>query len=260
VLSLLPTLASGAIVQKWQASSLYALVAQVGDINDDGVYDLVTVEASTLKVALRSGTTGALVAQSAGAYAPAEELWIQNVDADNDAEIIFNDVNTGNLVCLQYNGTSTLAVRWNYKPTPNGVPPTWEFADLDGNGQLYLVFKDEVDFTKWYVRDNNGVLVSTITLAAAPSGAGWVRDVSVDDYDFDGRQEILIDYHHVGTFAPDAVYVYESNAPAAPGIATDVSTRRTYGEPFKFGAKASMAVEPPSRLTPVPAATARAGQ
>lgn len=230
LLSIQPTTASSAIVQKWQTpgGTGYVLYSQVGDLNSDGTFDLLTGEfqaGGVVKLALRSGATGAILAQTAGTYQP-QTFWIGNLEPTNDDnEIMFSDTPTAKLNCLQYTtGNSTLAVRWSYVPTPSGVPTKWNFIDLDGNGYLSFVFKDETGGSnKYFVRDYNGVLVSTIDLAAtAPSGAGWNSSLYADDYDQDGRQEILIDYRYSGSPNQDVFYVYESNAPE-PGAPADAA-------------------------------------
>jgi len=60
--------------------------------------------------------------------------------------------------------------------------------------------------------------VTTIDLGnSAPSGNTWNCQLRPDDYDLDGRQELMIDYygHASGGLEADhdVVYVWESNAP-----------------------------------------------
>lgn len=221
----LPTIASSAIVQKWQTpnGTGYILFSQIGDLNADSQYELLTGEfqaGGVVKVALRSGATGAILAQTAGTYLPTK-FWIQNLDPSNGdrAEIIFSEASTGKLTCLSYTtGNSTLAVRWNYMPTPSGVPSKWAFADFDGTGNLYFFFKDESGgSTKYFVRDNNGTLQATFDLTTAPVGSGWSSSLFVNDYDLIGRSNVMVDYHYSGVPDQDVLYVFHSNVPG-PGI------------------------------------------
>ena len=222
----IPAVAGAAIVQKWRTPNgvSYGWVDQVsGDINGDGSYEMVTVEAPVAglsKIGIRSGSTGALLTQTAGSYAPSQFL-IGSVDGIS-SDIFFTDIPTGNLNCLHY-ALGALSLRFSFRPTPNGVPSEWKFADLDGNGHLYMVFKDEAPLSNnYYVRDNTGTLVATLNPAGAPSGGGWSRHLSLDDYDGDGRQEILITYRNQSV--GDVLYVYENNSPPvasaakAPGV------------------------------------------
>ncbi len=228
----LPTLASSAIVQKWQTPPgvNYVLISEAGDLDATGGFELITADfgsGGSIKVAV--------LAQSVGSYEPVD-VWLANIDADDAAEIIFKDGLTGNLVCLAYTaGQSTLAVRWSYLPTPNGVPSKWEFVNFDGNGFLYFVFKDESPSSKkFYIRDFNGVLQTTLDLTTAP-GSGWTSDLSVDDYvsNGDARQELLIKY--VNPTQNDVLYVFGSNAPG-PQAATvpGVSESRATASPLRF--------------------------
>lgn len=231
----LPTIASSAIVQKWQTppGTGYILFAQIGDLNSDGHYELLTGElqaAGVVKVALRSGATGAILAQTVGTYSPTK-FWIQNLEVSNDqAEVIFSETTTGKLTCLSYTtGNSTLAVRWSYMPTPSGVPSKWVFADFDGTGSLYFFFKDESGgSTKYLVRDNNATLQATFDLTTAPVGSGWSSSLFVNDYDLVGRANVMVDYHYAGSPNQDVLYVFHSNVPG-PGIESAAEGARSAG-------------------------------
>jgi len=208
-LPVLPPVASAAVVEKWHTGNgtIFDWEPEVsGDLDGNGSYELVTIEAPSAKIAIRSASTGAVLAQTAGSY-QATDFQIADVDGNGDAEILFTDANT-NLVCLHY-AVGSLTVRFNYSPTSGVVPSNWAFADLDGNGHLYLIFKATND--TYYVRDNNGGLVATLN-PAAPPGSGWTSYLLLGDYDGDARQEIMIDYRNLT--GGDFLYVYESNAPA----------------------------------------------
>jgi hypothetical protein len=236
-LFMFPTFADSGIVEKWHTATgvNYLLVSSAVDLDGNGTLELITIEVSGgARIGIRAAATGGLLAQTAATY-QAEEFWIANVDALNAAEILVSDPSTGMLSCLRYTaGQSTLAVVWSYQPTPNGVPSKWEFVDFDGNGTLYLVFKDESSLSKkYYVRNPNGVLVTTLDLTTAPSGSGWNSDLLVDDYDVDGRMELMIDYHNATHPAQDFLYVIENDSPApelaiAPGPNEVTSVRQRF--------------------------------
>ena len=215
-LLVLPTLAFAAIVQKWQSPPAnYAVVSEFNDLNGDGSYEMLTVEGGG-KIGIRSCSTGALLAQTAATYQPAK-FWITYLEPTNEiAEIIFSDVASGNLVCVNYTGSNTVPVRWSFMPTASGVPSTWEFVDFDGNGQPYMVFKDTgVNAAKYYIRNNSGGLVSTIDLTATAPGSGWTAFLLVDDFEANNRQGLMIDYRATSP-VQDQLYLFDSNAPA-PG-------------------------------------------
>jgi len=254
---LVPALASAAIVQKWASpqSTWVWMDEFYGDLDGDNHLDLVTLEpqaGNVVKFGIRSGSTGALLAQTAGTYQSPNGFWLANVDADNDYEILFSDQATGKINCLEYTvGSSTLTSRFSYVPTPAGVPTRWEFVDFDGNGHLYLVFKDEAPgSTKYYVRDYNGVLVTTIDLGvSAPSGNTWTCRLRPDDWDGDGRQELMIDYYGHFSSEPDhsVLYVWESNA---PGPAQPAASQRTALRPMHIDAGGGSLATQPLRLPP----------
>jgi len=209
---LLPTAVSAAIVQKWHSSGspAYGWVPQIsGDITGTGVYDMVTVETSgaAFKIGIRSGSTGALLTQTTGTYASPSNFLLADVDGNGATEILFTAGNT-NIVCLNFSGVA-LTERFNYAPTAAGFPSQWAFADLDGNGHQYLVFRDE-SLPGYQIRDYNGALVTTI-VPATPGGTIQSKQLIIDDFDADGRQEIMVDY--LVQNQGDYLYVYESNAP-----------------------------------------------
>jgi hypothetical protein len=221
-LFVLPDLASAAIVQKWQSTSTYYVLSFGGDLNGNGTFQMITAEippaGQGVRIGIRSAASGALLAQSAGVYMPIK-LWLGSIDPDGTTEIIFADTDTDHLVCLSYTvGQITLGVRWSFLPTPQGLSAEWEFVDFDGNGQLFMVFADELQTNTFYVRNNTGALVSTII---APSAPAWSSQLEVNDYDVDGRQELMIDFRPSSGPIPhsqDVLYVYESNAPAPQAI------------------------------------------
>ena len=217
----LPSLASATIVPKWNnaGGTAYRVISQGGDINLDGVYELITGEApssGTEKIGLRSGATGALLKQSALAYAW-NGLWIQDLDGDGNAELILWEVG-GKFTCLHYApGAPTLEVRWSFTLPVQSFD--WTFVDFDGNAKPYLVFKDNASNNYW-VYNNAGVQVTTFNLSGGPTGAGWTTYLYVSDYDYDNRWELLIDYHNSLSAGSDILYMYENNAPVAvePGV------------------------------------------
>src|SRR5689334_313231 len=135
-LLVIPTVGSTAIVQKWQTASgeNYQLLFNVDDFNGDGVSDMLTEEASgtNSRIGIRSGKTGALLAQTALAYKINDFLY-QDLDGDGVPEIIIEDFNSGHYLCFNVTpGSSTLPVRWTTSATFSG-PAARTFVDFDGN-------------------------------------------------------------------------------------------------------------------------------
>lgn len=228
----LPTAASAAIVQKWQSlPGNYGVVSLINDFDANNALEMLTVESGG-RIGIRSCSSGALLTQSAATYDP-RTFWFTYLEDSNQVEdIIFSDATTGNLVCMNYSA-GALSVRWSFMPTSSGVPSNWTFVSFDGH-TLSMVFKDTgVNQAKYYVRDNNGALVTTIDLTTSAPGA-WSVSLIPDDFESNGRQGLMIDYHSV---TQDVLYLYESNAPEPPattGAAESHAFPHAHLEPRKF--------------------------
>jgi len=218
-LLLLPGLASAAIVEKWHATSppSYLVLWDGGDLNEDGISDLITMEVSGgTHIGIRNAATGALQVQSAQSLT-ATGVQAGDIDADGKPEIIFNDPTSGKITCLTFSKAPVaLTFRWAYVATPIGTPNDWDYADFDGNGHLYVVFKDPTQNTNNYlVYDHNGALFTQFT----PTGsAGYVEEMRhFADYDGDGRQEMLIQLKDANNPMAQgrSQYMFENNSPVA---------------------------------------------
>jgi hypothetical protein len=234
-LFVLPTLASGAIVEKWHTVSgvNYHVFSRYGPLNDEGNYHLVTGETSgsNERIGIRSASTGALLAQTALAYY-VNAMWARDLEADGDIELIVWDGNTGKVNCLDYTtGSSTLAVRWSYLPFPAGEAFDMQFVDFDGHGELYLVFRSDANYS-YAVYDRNGAQVSTFVLTGTPPDPSlWTISLEAADYDTDDREELLIRYHarpgpppnDDPLYTTDVLYMYESTQSVGVEPGTRVS-------------------------------------
>jgi len=227
VLCSLPAIASAAIVQKWQTAAgvNYRELGPV-PITDDGVLKLLTAEpvAGKERIGLRSGATGALLAQSAASYTI---IWglIQNVDADDDNEIFVADASSGNIVCLGYTtGSDTLATLWSVPGGGSTVQTA--FVDFDGNDHLYLVVflnPGPGNNSSYAIYNSNGVQVAAPSLPSiAYTGSGTMSaDLYVDDFDHDGQQELVIGYKPPNSTTSSQLYMLQTSTSVsvAPEIA-----------------------------------------
>ena len=192
---MLPMIASAAIVQKWQTTpGVVYQVISAGDLNGDGIYDLLTGESpsgSTVRVGIRSGATGALLAQTALAY-QVNGLWFRDLDNDGIPEMMIWDP-TGHLTCFNSTvGSGTFTQRWSIAPFPVHTDHTHvTFVDFDGNGHPYLVINDELSNSDFYVYTGSGVLVTHVTLPSVP--AGYRLTFLPFDFDGDNQEELMVD-------------------------------------------------------------------
>lgn len=226
------TLGSSTMPVRW--SFVASANWRLADFGGNGSPELVTVEpgtGETGQITVRSAATGALLAQTAKAppIYTVGDLWIADLDADGLVEILFKDTAGHTLNCLTFtSGPNSLTVRWSYVAETN-----WLFVDLDGNGKLYLAFEAGAD-PNYRIYDRNGAQVAMFQPTGAPSGNGWEVYMRPDDYDGDGRQELLIDYLHGQAPASDILYVYESNSPVsvqAVGEPRPIELRASFPNP-----------------------------
>jgi hypothetical protein len=218
-----PMLASASIVQRWQSlPTHYGVVSEINDLDANGQYEMVTEEVGGggVHVGVRSTSTGALLAQTVGLYQPIQ-FWITYLEPTNQiAEIIFTDLLTGNVVCVNYTtGATTLAVRWSFLPPAGSFYSLSNFIDFDGNGQLSMVLKDEHTSTfKYYIYDNNGALVTTIDHTGLYPATSTVS-IYANVFENPNRQSLMIQYHtppDPPTPTQDFVYLFASSAPPPP--------------------------------------------
>jgi hypothetical protein len=193
---------------------------------------------------VRSAATGALLAKTGPAPAPTYnvgDLWLADLDGNGLTEILFYDTVTHKLNCLTFTpGPNTLAVRWGYV-----APTTWTFVDFDGNGKLYLVFQEAVADPNFLIYDRNGAQVTTFHPSGAPSGIGWTTYMRPDDFDADGRQELMLDYKYGPAPGSDILYVYESNTPVsveAAGEPRPLELRASFPNPASSESRISYSV------------------
>lgn len=230
-LLVIPTIASTAIVPKWQTASgeNYDVMFNVDDFNGDGVSDFLTEEASGTndRLGIRSGKTGALLAQTALAYKINDFLY-EDLDGDGIPEIIIEDLNSGHYICFNVTpGSSTLAVRWTSSASFTG-PAARTFVDFDGNGRLYTVLlapgPAPSNATFW-VYDRNGTLAANNTIQLLdPSLPPELHPIYATG---DDHEELLIRYHTdpansgsgSGTQV-DEMWIFQSSAIAGvePGV------------------------------------------
>jgi hypothetical protein len=236
-LLLVPGLGHAAIVEKWHetGSPDYFLLADAGDVNEDGIYDLITMEITGgTHLGIRNAATGAIEVQSSQSVT-ATSVQIVDIDADGKPEIIFYDTVAQKMTCFTFTKAPVaLTFRWAYTPAAIAVQPNgWDYIDFDGNGQLYMMYRDNaVNNPNYYAYDHNGVLFTQFN-PAEPSG--YVEEWHhISDYDNDGRQELLIQFKD--TSIPSSqerrLFMFENNSPVAVEASPDAPRALSLGASF----------------------------
>ncbi len=165
----------------------------IGDFDANGSRDFLTGESensSGLFIGVRLAATGALQAQTAARYQPLD-LFAADLDGDGPREILFRQNTDDRHYCFSFSGPpGPLAQRWSIRPSI-GPAHTLFFADLDGNGRQYVVFQHTAT-NQLEVYTSMGALFGSYT---PNPPMGWSYDYMViQDFDGDGREEILLVY------------------------------------------------------------------
>jgi hypothetical protein len=173
-----------------------------GDLNADGKADLVWQNTVTGEIAyyLMDGT----LAWATGLFNPnkVDPTWqiasVRDMDRDGHPDILWNNVNTGQVLAWYMNGTSVARQGWiNANPLGD---TNWRLrgtADFDGDGQADLLWQHEVNGQPLLWKMVNNVAVSSIMLSTPGSG-NW-KIMAIGDANVDGHADIVFQNSVTGT-------------------------------------------------------------
>jgi hypothetical protein len=233
-------------VEHWVSSvDVDAITAPaLGDIDDDGVPEIVTVSSAGMLVAFEHDGTIAWTGDSAPDWAPATAL--ADLDADGDVEIVVgpdvfdhtgkllwhssvqsppNSANTaadldddGDLevvyghAALEHDGT----VAWQAAGISPGYPQVADFDD-DGDPEILISNADGLNL----VEADGTVVYEKLTPNGDPGvGANWRRPSTVHDFDGDGAPEYAVSSaDHYSLFEADAALVWSTDVDDGSGTA-----------------------------------------
>jgi hypothetical protein len=113
----------------------------IGDVDRDGIPEIITMNRYTKKVYVISGRDGSIKKTLDAPFTPQWEIAIANIDNDNCAEI-FTFGNEGrNMFLYSYNCDLTTQL---WKTQISGDPINFGLADFNGDGKVELYAKDEI--------------------------------------------------------------------------------------------------------------------
>lgn len=120
----------------------------IGDLNRDGVPEIITMNKYTDRVFILNGDDGAIQQQAAVSFDPGWEIAIANINNDACGEIFFfgyedppGSNNAGNYL---YMYDCNLNFQWRSSHRLLSDPINYGLADFDGDGLVELYAKDEI--------------------------------------------------------------------------------------------------------------------
>jgi large repetitive protein len=120
----------------------------IGDLNRDGVPEIVTMNRYTKKLFILNGSDGSVQRETTVTWEPYWEIAIANLDNDNCGEIFFIGQqdppgnNNSGVYIFAYD--CQLNKLWETAQRLKGDPINFGIADFDGDGQEELYAKDEI--------------------------------------------------------------------------------------------------------------------
>ncbi len=120
----------------------------IGDLNRDGIPEIVTMNRYTDKIFILNGQDGTIQREKKVDFDPNWEVAIANVDDDNCGEIFFfgyldlSGKNNDGYYIFAYD--CELNFLWRTEEKLRGDPINYGLADFDGDGKVELYVKDEI--------------------------------------------------------------------------------------------------------------------
>lgn len=162
------------------------------DLDGDGTLELLTGEYETGPreyIGVRSVATGALLAQSATPYEPTS-LFVADLEGNGSPEIVFTTLQDDRLVCLRFEGPAgPVSQFWSIRPsTP--APFSLNFAELDGDGRLFILVDLPATPGSFQAFDPRGGLFGTYVPSAPPHLD--YEGTLIGNFDSDPNEELMV--------------------------------------------------------------------
>lgn len=113
----------------------------IGDLDRDGIPEIVTMNRYTKKVFVLNGRDGTVKHTLNAPFTPQWEVAIANLDDDSCGEIFLFGSESGSIFLYGYNCDLTTQI---WKTKINGDPINFGLADFNGDGKVELYAKDEI--------------------------------------------------------------------------------------------------------------------
>jgi gliding motility-associated-like protein len=158
----------------------------IGDLDRDGMPEIVTMNRYTKKVFILNGNDGSIKHEATVDFEPYWEVAIANIDDDNCGEIYFMGYkdypNANNASDGTYFFAFDCALNplWQSAQKLRGDPINYGLADFDGDGLVELYAKDEIFDAKTGVRIVKSTAASYTRINGGPVAVNVLGDIKLE--------------------------------------------------------------------------------
>ncbi len=114
----------------------------IGDLNRDGVPEIITMNRYTKRVFILNGSDGTIQSQATVTWEPQWEIAIANINNDACGEIFFFGTEGSDNYLYAYD--CNLNFIWRTSNKLRGDPINYGIADFDSDGKIEIYVKDEI--------------------------------------------------------------------------------------------------------------------
>lgn len=196
--------------------NLYFVCA--GDVNEDGLIDIITATAANQIPCFLNQGNGIFVEDTLLLTQFAGNRGIETADLNTDGHLDIVVANNHEILVFRGDGTGDWSIAESFYQTTDNVSMSgMKVADLDADGDFDVALEMYNANGQIYWMENDGMMGSTAHLV----DAGSIVDFGLSDVDNDGDQEIWVaDLYELKLFRLDGVVITMTNDYAARTITT----------------------------------------